>query len=59
VREQAERRPVGVAAQPRDEVRARLGPADQRHLEAGVAQQAGEPLLRHPLVAGGLTVSNG
>ena len=40
-----EPRAVLLAAQPRDEVRALLGAAEQLDLEAGVAQDAGEVLL--------------
>ncbi len=46
-----EPRPVGLAAQARDEVRALLGAAEQVDLEAGVAQDAGEVLLALALVA--------
>ena len=42
----------GTPAQPRDEVRARLGPARERHLEPGVAEQPGQVLLRGTLVPG-------
>ena len=52
VRQQAQRRPVGAAAQPRDEVRALVHGAQQRDLEAGAAQLGGEHLLRDALVAG-------
>ena len=52
VREQDEPRPVGLAAQARDEVRALLGAAEQVDLEAGVAQDAGEVLLALALGAG-------
>ncbi len=50
--EQAQHWALGLAAQPRDEVRARLGAADQVDLEAGVAKHPREVLLGVALVAG-------
>ena len=51
VREQAQRRPVAGPAQARHQVGALLGAPQQVDLEARVAQQAGEQLLRRALVA--------
>ena len=51
VRQQAEDRALGAAAQAGDEVGSLLGPPEQRDLEPGVAQQAGQHLLGRTLGA--------
>ena len=52
VREQAQHRAVLRAAQAGHEVGPRLRPPDERHLEAGVAQETAQELLDGPLVPG-------
>ena len=54
VREQAQRRTVGLAAQPGDEVRPLLGAAEQLALEARLVQKRREVFLGGALVARGV-----